>query len=149
MKQEPQFSWDQENGTAVCILSDGNNAFVGMAICDAEDQDMKSEKTGCQIALWRAEIKYYLHLKENEIKPALRALKQVYYTMKHSTHFNPNSYENKMLWRQIHQKELDLTVVNKMLTEKKTSLKDYLDEKQKFYKKIRKNRNIESLIGQK
>ena len=84
MAREPQFNWDPESGVAICALTDGDNIFMGTAACAAEDIDMMSEKTGCQIALWRAEIKYYIHIRDNEVKPALKALKQFYYTMNRS-----------------------------------------------------------------
>lgn len=147
MAKEPQFNWDPESGVAICALTDGDNIFMGTAACAAEDIDMMSEKTGCQIALWRAEIKYYIHIRDNEVKPALKALKHVYYTMNRSKHFNPKSYENIMLWRQIRQKENDLATIKDMITDQKKQLKEYIDEKDKFYKRVRANRKTDS-VGQ-
>lgn len=146
MNKEPQFSWDEETGIAICLLTDGYNIFKGMAFCDQEDQDMKSEKTGCQIALWRAEIEYYKHVRDNEIKPALKALKHIHSVMQFNPKFNRKSYENKILWKEIQSKELDLTVINKLLAQKKLELKEYLKEKQDFYNRIRQYRN--NKVGQ-
>lgn len=147
MAREPQFNWDPESGVAICALTDGYNMFIGTAACAEEDIDMMSEKTGCQIALWRAEIKYYTHIRDNELKPALKALKHVYYTMNRSKHFNSKSYENIMLWRQIRQKENDLATINYMIADQKKQLKEYIDEKDKFYKRVRANRKTDS-VGQ-
>ena len=61
------------------------------------DQDMMSEKTGCEIANRRAEIMVLKGYVKNELKPRLRALKQLYYSMNRSKYFNEKSYENKML----------------------------------------------------
>lgn len=140
---EPIFEYDKENGASLCILNDGINTYIGTAQCHPEDEDMESEKTGCEIALMRAKIKYFQHLKNNEIKAALKALKQVYYTMKHSSKFNPKSYENKMLWRQIRSYEFDLDVVNNLLTTERKKLNSYLIEKEEFYKRIRFHRKMD------
>jgi hypothetical protein len=61
--------------------------------------------------------------------------------MKHSKQFNPKSYENKMLWRRIRAKEFDLDVINQMITTEKQNLSQMIDEKEKFYQRIRANRN--------
>lgn len=140
MKKEPKFTWDEITGIATCHLTDGKNVYCGTANCADADADMKSQKVGCQIALWRAEIKYYVHLRDNEIKPALHALRHAYASMLESKKFNPKSYESKSLRREIHRKEFDLSVVNTMLTDKKQSLKKYLKEKEDFYQQIRKMR---------
>lgn len=147
MKKEPTFLWDEETGVAICVLTDGKKEFTGMAMCDEADREFQSEKTGCQIALYRAELAYLKHVRDNEIKPAIKTLKHLYYTMKQSTHFNENSYENKMVWKSIYRQQFDLDVINKMIVEKRKNLRDYLDEKEKFYKKIRFFREAEK--GQK
>ena len=67
--------------------------------------------------------------------------------MNRSKHFNPKSYENIMLWRQIRQKENDLATINDMITDQKKQLKEYIDEKEKFYKRVRANRKTDS-VGQ-
>ena len=60
-KKQPKFTWDPERGVAKCTIYDGENEFTGVAQCCEADRDMMSEKTGCEIALRLAEIKYYLH----------------------------------------------------------------------------------------
>ena len=139
-KKAPIFQWDEESGTAVCIISDGDNLFIGTAECHEEDQDMKSEKTGSTIALFRATIKYYNHIKKNVLQPQLKQLNQLYYTMNRSKRFNPKSYENIMLQRQIQQREADLEMINELLRSKREDLRIYLTEKEKFYKRIRASR---------
>lgn len=143
MTKEPKFIWDGTAGVARCHLNDGKNIYEGVATCSELDEDMKSEKTGCQIALWRAEIKYYLHLRDNEIKPALNALRHTYASMQHSPQFNPKSYESKALRRNIHKKEFDLYVVKTMLADKKRCLKQYIKEKDIFYNRIRSMRKTD------
>lgn len=142
---EPIFEYDKESGASLCVLTDGKNNFIGTAQCHEEDMDMNSEKTGCEIAFMRAKIDYFKHLKNNEIKPALAALKHVYYSMIHSKKFNPKSYENKMLQRRIRSFEFDLDVVNELLTTEKKKLNSYLVEKENFYKHIRYHRKVDAI----
>lgn len=139
-KNLPKYAYDKLLRIATCTLTDGRNKFVGKALCHEDDTDMESEKTGYEIAHMRAKIEYFKHIKNNEIKPALSAVKQVYYTMKHSKKFNPKSYENKMLQRKIRSLEFDLDVVNNMITTEKEKLHSYIAEKEKFYQKIRSYR---------
>jgi hypothetical protein len=136
-KNQPIFEWDEESGKALCILTDGNDTFIGTASCAEADEDMKSEKTGCTIALYRAEIQYYRHIRDHILKPSLGALNQLYYSINKSKRFNEKSYENKMLCRQISQKETDLDTINEMITTTQQNLKTYLDEKEKLFKRLR------------
>ena len=140
---EPYFDYNKDTGETTCILTDGYNSFYGIAICNENDKDMQSEMTGSQIALWRATIKYLKHIKDNEIQPKLKALYQLYYSMNTSKKFNPKSYENIMLWRQIRNYENDLITINEQLATIKQELKDYIAQKDEFYKKIRKHRESE------
>ena len=98
---------------------------------------MKSEKTGCEIANRRAEIMVLKGYVKNELKPRLRALKQLYYSMNRSKYFNEKSYENKMLQSQIRVIKNELDTTNQIIAELEYDLSRYLDEKDKFYKKIR------------
>lgn len=142
MKQEPIFNWDPEEGVASCIIKYKNQTFCGVAMCHEEDKDMMSEKTGMEIAYHRATIDYLKYVRDMELKPALKALKQLYYTMKHSTHFNPNSYENSKLQRHIRMYEFDLETINELIVNERKNLKDYIDKKDEFYKKTRISRQI-------
>lgn len=142
MKQEPIFNWDPEEGVASCIIKYKNQTFCGVAMCHEEDKDMMSEKTGMEIAYRRATIDYLKYVRDMELKPALKALNQLYYTMKHSTHFNPKSYENSKLQRHIRMYEFDLETINELIVNERKNLKDYIDKKDEFYKKTRISRQI-------
>lgn len=142
MKQKPIFNWDPEEGVASCIIKYKNQTFCGVAMCHEEDKDMMSEKTGMEIAYRRATIDYLKYVRDMELKPALKALKQLYYTMKHSTHFNPKSYENSKLQRHIRMYEFDLETINELIDNERKNLKDYIDKKDEFYKKTRISRQI-------
>ena len=137
---KPQFIWDETIGTAICILADGDKEYVGTAFCAEDDKDMMSEKTGCTIAMLRAEISYYKDLRDTQIKPGLRALNQLYYSMNTSKNYDEKSYYAKMLRRQIRQHEFDLLVVNQTIDDRKQELKTFLADKAKAYETIRRIR---------
>ena len=97
MKNTPYIEWDDENKVAICVLYYKNKVFYGMATCHPDDMDFANEYTGEHIAYLRAMIEALNWERDCEIKPALAALKQVYYSMNHSKKYNPKSYEAKML----------------------------------------------------
>lgn len=139
MKYEPQFVWDEENGSALCVIQDEYNTFTGYAQCHENDTDMKSEKTGCEIAYRRARIKYFRHGRD-VLKNKLEALNQLYYSMNKSKQFNSKSYENKMLQRQIRLTKFDLDTIKEMLATEEQSLREYLQKKDNFYNAVRRRR---------
>ena len=96
------YSWDSATGTATCIIQDKNNTFTGTAHCHENDWDFMSERTGCYIAECRASIARLRHIRDNEIKPQIKALKHFYYTLKHKKkYFNADAPVVKTLIKQI------------------------------------------------
>ena len=137
----PKVEWHEEIGTAVCSITDVyNRTHIGTAVCHPEDFDFMSEKTGCEIANRRAEIKALKSHIQNELKPRLRALKQLYYSMNKSKYFNENSYENKILQSQIHLIINELDTTKEIIAELEYDLIEYINKKDEFYRRLRKMR---------
>lgn len=102
-KYKPEFSWDAESGSAICILTDEKGrTFIGEATCHPNDEDMMSERTGCELAFRRAKLQYLRTVRDAEIKPALAALEHLYASMVHSTNFEAKSYEARTIRKHIH-----------------------------------------------
>ena len=139
MKHEPIFDWDEETGISSCIVSDGEKVYTGFAQCHPDDEDMKGQKTGCEIAFRRARINA-LRGYRDELKIQLKALNQLYYSMNKSKKFNKKSYENKMLQRQIRMINFDLATTKEMIATEQENLRTYIKEKDEFYKKTRMRR---------
>ena len=135
--KKPEYTWDPGLGFASCTLYYKNLEFYGSAHCHRDDEDMMSKLTGQTIAEARATIQYLAHIRDNEVRPQLKSLYQLYYSMKHSSKFNPKSYESIMLYRQIHHLEKDLDAVNKEIANIKQMLKEYIEQKEKDHQKIR------------
>lgn len=142
--KEPEFFWDEENYIAKCVIKLDNPQYeiITYAHCHPEDVDMCNEKTGCQIAYQRAIIKLIKWYKHTDINPRLAALKQLYYSMTMSNNFNPKSYENIMLQRQIRLLENELTEINKMIDDRYVQLDEYLKKKEHFYQMVRSMRRV-------
>ena len=139
MKHEPIFDWDEETGISSCIVSDGEKVYTGFAQCHPDDEDMKGQKTGCEIAFRRARINA-LRGYRDELKIQLKALNQLYYSMNRSAKFNKKSYENRMLQRQIRMINFDLATTKEMIATEQENLRTYIKEKDEFYKKTRMRR---------
>lgn len=131
--------YDEESRITYCYITDEKGRmYIGIAMCHEDDIDMLSWRTGDEIAYRRARMDYLRGQRDTELKPRLAALKQLYYSMKHSSNFNPKSYENYMLQRQIRLLEFDLTTIKEELANSQKNLKDYINGKDKIYKRIRK-----------
>ena len=89
-KIKPIFHYDKETGCSTCVIETKYGKFSGTACCHPDDMDMASEKVGCEIAYSRAAIDSLKYERDNVIKPSLKALKQLYYSMNRSKRFNPN-----------------------------------------------------------
>ena len=139
---EPTFRY--ENGHAICETRDSmGRIYKGEAWCAPEDADVESALVGENIAEMRAQIaaaKTY----RDDLKIKISALKQLYYNMKHSTHFNPKSYEAIMLYKQIKLHEEDLEIAKHQLAVLKLDLYEFLRDKEEFYQKLRKHRKNEA-----
>lgn len=134
------FTYDGKMATCFCY--DKNQVFIGEAVCHDDDMDFASERTGCYIAEGRAIIKKYQHMKNNEIKPALKALKHAYEILKQSTKCNARSHEMRIIRRQIKIKEKELADINTIIKMEKQYLSDYLKNKEIIYTRLRKRDNI-------
>ena len=99
---------------------------------------MQSKLTGQTIAEWRAMRQYFRHMRDNELKPQLKALKQLYYAMNRSKEFDPKSYQSKMLYRHIQNIKTDLDTINNNIATLSQNLTTYISDKDKVYQSLRK-----------
>lgn len=135
------YDWDPENGTSICTIRNREKVYCGMAYCRDEDRDMMNEKTGMTIAMIRAQIEQLISTRDNELLPALKALKIYLHTIDQSSRYNPDSYEVIMLKRQIQIYEEKIDLIKDMIKTTKGYLKMYMKDKAEFYEKVRANRN--------
>lgn len=137
MNKQPEYTWSERYGTATCTLFYKNYEFTGIANCHPEDKDMMSKLTGQTIAEFRATIKYLRFVRDCELRPQLKSLYQLYYSINRSKNYNKKSYEAKMLYRQIRFLKEDIAVVSEEIDNLKQSLKEYITLKEKDHQQIR------------
>ena len=125
------------DGSAVYIITYNGYRFVGEATCHPDDMDFESERVGLTIAEARAYIKVLRHVRDCEVKPQLKILNHLYSNMGTSTHYNPISYEATMLRSQIRAIEKELTTINNGIADERKFVKDYINGKDKMYKRLR------------
>lgn len=146
MKKQPIFTY--ENGHATCTVVDSlGRIFKGEARCSDEDRDFESALIGGTIAEMRAQISAAKTYRD-DLKIQLTALKQLYYSMKYSNHFNPKSYEAKRLFHHINLLNNDLEIAKHQLAVLKLDLYEYIRDKDECHAKIRKSRNNKMLGNQ-
>lgn len=124
-------------GSAVYTIRYNNIIFTGRATCHPEDMDFESERVGLTIAESRANIAVLRHIRDYELKPQLKILNHLYANMKTSKHYDPKSYEAKMLRSQIRALEKELATVNNGIADEQKFNKNYISGKDKLYKRLR------------
>ena len=130
-------NYSYTDGFATYVIKYNNQKFKGEAVCHPEDKDFESSRVGLTIAESRANIQVLRHIRENELKPQLKALNHLYANMKTSTYYNPASYEAKMVRSQIRAIEKELAIINNEINDERRFIKDYIDGKDKMYKRLR------------
>lgn len=141
--KKPIFTWNPDTGESLCVIKDRDKVYYGIASCAPEDLDMMNEKAGCFIAEKRAKI-MMLRSKRDELKIELKALKKYYSSMNTSKYFDDTSYPIRRLISHMSRLSEDLEDIKNLLDYEQEILNKYIQEKEKFYQKIRKNRNKKS-----
>lgn len=131
-------SWHEEFGHAVfTAMTPMGIGVYGEAQRHEDDKDLGNERTGLTIAEARAVIQALRAKREYEIKPKLAILKHLYSNIQTSKNHDPKSHESRMIRSQIRAIERELAEVNNDIAEEQRSLKEYIDNKDKMYNKLR------------
>lgn len=141
MKREPSYQYFEDIGTAAVTNYYKDKEFIGVAQCAPEDKEFVSMRTGLTLAQKRADVLVLTHIRDNEIKPALGALKQLYSNIEISTHFDAKSYEAKMLKRRIAQYEQELKEVSEEIKDIKKEITYYINAKDMLHKRFKDKTN--------
>ena len=120
-----------------CYINHNGITFYGEASCHPDDLDMQSERTGYFIAETRANIKLLQYKRDYEFLPLLKSYKHLYDCMSHCPQFNKTSYEAFCVRRHIQHLERDIAEIKAAITEEKEYLKNYIEEKEHVYQRIR------------
>lgn len=137
MRLIENFYWDADNRVCTCVIGAGDTEFYGTATCHPNDEDMKSVRTGEVISFNRAYIKYLQHIRNTTVTPILKALEDLYKNMATSYRFNENSFEAKQLRKEIAFYKENKRIINEIIASTKEYIKEYIDEKDRFYQRQR------------
>lgn len=132
-----EYNYDEKCGQAKCLVSYNGMSFEGCATCHPEDAEFANERVGLTIAESRANIKVLRFIRDHEVKLELNILKHLYSNIQTSKNHNPKSHESRRIRSQIRALERELTEVNNMIADEKKFIKDYIDGKDKLYKRLR------------
>ena len=141
---EHNYLYDKDSGVSTYIIEYEGQYFTGIAHCAPEDADMQNEKTGINIAERRAIIKLFQY-RRNELKHKLAALNQLYYSVNKSKKYDSHGYMENMLEHQRQQIQDELNLMKNTLKDEQEELKQYIDNKDKFYKRVRANRKKDNI----
>lgn len=146
MKTSIREFWREDTGSARCVLTYKTASGItlhgiGTAECHPDDSVFMSQLTGGIIAEYRAEIDLIKKINNYEIKPGIVALKHVYCTMLHSTHYNSKSYEAIRIKKELAHLMDELEENKNAIKEIKATLDNYIKEKNDFYKKVKEGQN--------
>lgn len=146
MPREPKFTF--LDNIVKCELEDPDTheIVVGEAKCMPQDMDMMSEKTGGDIALYKATIKI-LRNKRKRTRQEYRVLKNLLKTYKNRPNFDASDPYVRILKRKIYSYSQDIEYLNNCENNCREELRKYIDEKDNFYQKIRAMRKRDSNIS--
>ena len=139
------YDYNKETFQASFIIENKNIVGIGNAVCHPKDNDVASERTGLQIAEYRAKIHFLQNNKETQLKPALNALKHLYSTMNHSKYFNEHSYEAKRIRKEIKNLEKEINETNINIENNRIALRNYINDKDKMAEIYRAKKNKENI----
>lgn len=144
MNKKPIFSWQEDDGIAVCKITNPENDYiaVGMARCHPEDRDMMSEKTGLEIAYHRALMNLYKNKVKN-LKKERRVHEDIYKTFMSMPNFDKENRYIRVVRHRIYGLKEEIKIYQELINNTRAYINDFIDNKTKFYNLTRANRKVE------
>lgn len=132
-------NFDKQTGIAKATINYNGVEFITHAFCHPDDMDVVSEFVGCEIATRRANIKVLQHIKNQEIKPEIRALKHLKSLQEaHGETIFEKSY--LITLRELLRLENELNTIKEMIATEKQGLKEYINAQEEISQIIRHKR---------
>lgn len=132
-----EYQYNEEHGNSYFYIEYNGLSMCGQAKCHPDDTDMMSERTGLTIAEARAHIQMLKAKKKYEIQPKIDVLRHLLTNIQSSKNHNPKAYESCMLRSQLAHWEGQLAEINADIADEEKYLKEYIDQKDKLYRKLR------------
>ena len=119
-----------------CTLTIGNKKYCGHAECHADDIPIFSQRLGEKLAYDRASMDY-LRDERNKINEQIKSLKHLLSIYNQSQKTNKESYEYKMLQKQINTYIRDSKELSKVIKEIKEEDIKYVTERAQLLKRTK------------
>ena len=132
-----EYQYDEHSGNSYFDIEHNGLSMCGQAKCHPDDADMMSERTGLTIAEARAHIQILKAKKKYEIQPKIDVLRHLLTNIQSSKNHNPRAYESCRLRSQLAHWEGQLAEINADIADEEKYLKEYIDQKDKLYRKLR------------
>lgn len=132
-----EYEYNEKTGKSYFYIECNGITMCGEAKCHPDDTDMMSERTGLTIAEARAYIQMLKAKKKYEIQPKIDVLRHLLKNIQSSKHHDPKAYESGMLRSQLAHWEGQLAEINADIADEEKYLKEYIDQKDKLYRKLR------------
>lgn len=123
-----------------CYITYNGITVSGTAKCHPDDEDMLSERTGCNIAEQRATIELLKLIRKIEIDPVVKELKHLKFCIENNPNYKCNSYEHRIVCKQLYRALMKLEMNKEDIRNKKAALKEYIEVKERLYQRIRKGK---------
>lgn len=133
------FSYDPETHTTYCEREGKHTKFYGSARCHPNDWEFESKLVGEHYAYTRSMIEE-LVANRNELRAELKVLRHLYNILEQNPRVHYDSIECFTIRKQIKNIERDLADVRDLIRTTKSEMRDMMEAKDEFYKKLRKVR---------
>ena len=125
-----------DNYNTFCTLTIGNKKYCGHAECHADDVPIFSQRLGERLAYDRASIDY-LRDERDKINEQIKSLKHLLSIYNQSQKTNKESYEYKMLQKQINTYIRDSKELSRAIKEIKEEDIKYVTERAQLLKRTK------------
>lgn len=136
---EPKFSFYDNVSRCELLDPDTHELIVGEAYCMPEDADMMSQKTGCDIALYKATAKLFRN-KQKRLKKEKKVLEDLYKVYQGRPDYDQADPYVRILRKKIHSYQSDIALISDCESACHKDLEKYIQDKDKFYQQIRNHR---------
>lgn len=134
------YYYDSGTHTTTCVCRGKHKTYVGTSQCHEHDYEFESKLVGQEIALTRAAIQEIIDARDDAHQRVI-ALRHVYDILDQNEKVDNNSFECRMIKRQLTIQENELAALKEVLKDMRSDLNDTIKQKETLYKKLKAMRN--------
>lgn len=141
-KRKEEFWYNEDLHTCTCTITTNFGEFIGKAFCHPDDLDMKSQRTGEQIAYHRALIEMLKYERDCILIPQIKVLEHVQSILNSKKKIAESDlYAATTLKRQLTNLKFELQIIRDNIESERERLREYISKKEEMYQRIRAKQN--------